>query len=172
MAFGPNNAVQRYENEHNSARNTMMDAWRESLQRTQHQMQAPIQTAASQEEARAELEQRIRNGEIPCPACAARTFQDDSDDAGVSFQAPTHIPQAIAGVLVMAHEYEHVASEDAYAREHGMEARSTVHLDTCTCPLCGRAIVTGGATVTNYHPYSHNERIQQQDPFAVLDMLI
>ena len=153
MAFGPNNALNRAENENQTARNTMMDLWRESLQTAQRSTQTAVRTANSQQEARTELEQRIRNGQEPCPACNARTFADRSGDGGVSFQAPRHISQAIAGVMVMAHEGEHVGANRTEADEN-VEAHSTVSLAYSNCQTCGRRYVSGGLTKTNFCPVS------------------
>lgn len=159
MAFGPNNSVHRAENDNQTTRNTMMDLWRESLQTARQNTQTAVRAANSEQEARAELEQRIRNGQEPCPACSARAFADQSDDGGVSFQAPRHIPQAIAGVMVMAHEGEHVGAQNADTDE-GVEAHSTVALNHATCDTCGRRYVAGGQTRTEFRPHSLNERVR------------
>jgi len=168
MAIGANNTVHSADNTNQTSRNDMLEMWRESIQTVRQNSETTVRTAASEQEARAELEQRIRNGQEPCPACEARAFVDDSDDTGVSFQAARHIPQAIAGVVVMAHEGEHVSANRSETEE-GIEAYSRVTLEYAICATCGRRYVAGGATRTNFRPESLNDRAQY---FMNVDMLI
>jgi hypothetical protein len=85
----------------------------------------------------------------PCQTCAHRKYVDQSNDAGVSFKAPAHIPAAAAGAVVSAHEHEHVSRNQAAAQAEGREVVSqTVQIHTARCPECGRIYVAGGTTTT------------------------
>ena len=91
-----------------------------------------------------------------CETCANRKYQDGSDETDVSFQTPTHIPNAIAASVIFAHEQEHVAN--AYEKEqqtsvnhshtHAHVDQAAVHLKTDICPECGRVYFSGGVTNT------------------------
>lgn len=99
-----------------------------------------------------------RTGVIDCGTCASRTYQDGSDDASVSFQAPTHLTPGQAETAVMSHEMEHVVNEQAYAREDGREVvGQSVQIFREICPECGVSYVSGGvtktATVGKSNPY-------------------
>ena len=91
-----------------------------------------------------------------CQTCATRKYQDGSDETDVSFQTPTHIPNAIAASVILNHEHEHVAN--AYEKEHQTSVnhahthahvdQASVHLKTDICPECGRVYFSGGVTNT------------------------
>lgn len=86
---------------------------------------------------------------IECQTCKNRTYQDGSNDPGVSFKTPGHIDPVSAGVVVRAHEQEHVSNEQAKARAEGRRVVSqSVSITTATCPECGRVYVSGGVTRT------------------------
>jgi hypothetical protein len=88
-------------------------------------------------------------GIIECSTCASRTYQDKSDDSGVSFQTPTHLDPDQAASAVMAHEQEHVTREQADAEQKGREVISqSVQIQSAICPECGRSYVSGGTTKT------------------------
>lgn len=88
-------------------------------------------------------------GAVECTTCATRTYQDGSDDPGVSFKAPTHLSPAQAATAVMSHEQEHVVNERAAAEEKGHEVISqSVQIFTAVCPECGKSYVSGGVTKT------------------------
>lgn len=90
-----------------------------------------------------------RTGVIQCSTCASRTYQDGSDDASVSFQAPTHLTPGQAETAVISHEMEHVVNEQAYAREDGREViGQSVQIFREICPECGVSYVSGGVTKT------------------------
>jgi len=90
-----------------------------------------------------------RMGIIECSTCANRTYQDGSNDPGVSFKAPTHISPASSGSAVRSHEQEHVVREQANARENGGEVISqSVSIHISICPECGRSYTSGGLTRT------------------------
>jgi hypothetical protein len=88
----------------------------------------------------------------PCVTCSERTYQDGSNDTGVSFQTPTNVAPEAAASLVRAHEQEHVSREDAKARENGLNAMSTVRIHTDICHECKRVYVSGGTTTTQLTP--------------------
>ena len=88
-----------------------------------------------------------------CQTCKNRMYQDGSNDPGVSFKSPAHIDPANAASVVMAHEQEHVAHEQAKARaEGGKVLYQSVVLHTGICPECGRTYVAGGTTHTVSRP--------------------
>lgn len=90
-----------------------------------------------------------RLGAIECQTCKNRTYQDGSNDPGVSFKAPGHIDPASSGAVVMGHEQEHVANEQAKASmEDRRVVSQSVRLFTAVCPECGRVYVSGGETRT------------------------
>ena len=89
-------------------------------------------------------------GKIECQTCKERTYQDGSNDPGVSFKAPGHIAPESSGAVVMAHEQEHVSNEQANARTEGRRVVSqSVRVFTSVCPECGRSYVSGGETRTS-----------------------
>jgi hypothetical protein len=84
-----------------------------------------------------------------CETCKNRKYQDVSNDPSVSFQSATHISPEQAAGQVLAHEYEHVSSEQAKADREGRRVISqSVSLQTSFCPECGRMYVSGGTTRT------------------------
>ena len=88
-------------------------------------------------------------GLIECATCASRTYQDVSDDPGVSFKSPGHISPEASASVVMAHEQEHVTNERASAQaEGGQVVAQSVSLVNGICPECGRVYVAGGTTRT------------------------
>ena len=97
----------------------------------------------------AEIQQMKRSGKIECQTCKTRTYQDGSNDPGVSFKAPGHISPESSASVVMAHEQEHVGNEQANAKKEGSRVVSqSVRLFTAVCPECGRVYVSGGETRT------------------------
>lgn len=101
-----------------------------------------------------------RMGIIECATCASRTYQDGSDDPGVSFKAPTNLSPAQAATAVISHEMEHVTNEQAHAEQEGREVlNQSVQIFHDVCPECGVGYVSGGVTKTttaakNENPYS------------------
>ena len=88
-------------------------------------------------------------GKAECETCKNRKYVDESGDATVSFQTPTHISPESAPSLVAAHEGEHVSNERAYAANEGRRIISqSVSIETSVCPECGRIYVSGGETRT------------------------
>lgn len=84
-----------------------------------------------------------------CQTCKNRRYQDRSNDATVSFQAPTRLAPGAAEGAVRAHEQEHVSNEQARAAEEGRRVVSqTVSIQYAICPECGRSYVAGGTTTT------------------------
>ena len=90
-----------------------------------------------------------RLGLKECQTCNERRYQDESNDPGVSFKAPTHIAPENAGAAVAAHEQEHVRNQQAKAaREEKQVVSQSVQIFTATCPECGKVYVSGGETRT------------------------
>ncbi len=84
-----------------------------------------------------------------CQTCKHRTYQDGSNDAGVSFKTPTHIAPGASAAMVSSHEQEHVMRERANAKASGGEVlMQTVILHGAVCPECGRPYIAGGTTRT------------------------
>jgi hypothetical protein len=84
-----------------------------------------------------------------CQTCKNRRYVDQSSDASVSYQTPTHIsPEQSAG-KVMAHEREHTSNDKARAdRDDRRVVSQTVSLSTSICPECGKVYVSGGTART------------------------
>ena len=82
-----------------------------------------------------------------CKTCASRTYQDGSNDIGVSFKTPTKIDPSSAPSMVASHEQEHVANNQRSAEKSGGEVIfQHVTLTTNICPECKRVYVSGGVT--------------------------
>jgi len=74
-------------------------------------------------------------GFMECQACAERRYVDGSDDPSVSFKTPTQIDPEQSASMVMSHEMEHVANEQANADRDGREVVSqSVRLHSSICP--------------------------------------
>jgi len=96
-----------------------------------------------------EAQRLKRTGKVECQTCKERTYQDGSNDPGVSFKAPGHIDAGSSGAVVMAHEQEHVGNEQANAQREGRRVVSqSVRLFSAVCPECGKVYVSGGETRT------------------------
>lgn len=116
-----------------------------------------------------------RMGIVECVTCATRTYQDQSDDAGVSFQAPTHLNPSQAASAVVAHEMEHVSHEQVDAKEEGKEViGQSVQIFQSVCPECGKSYVSGGVTKTTTanknNPYK--EAINNKVAGNLVDMML
>lgn len=84
-----------------------------------------------------------------CQTCKNRTYQDGSNDPGVSFKTPTRLTPEKAAYAVRAHESEHVARAWAQAQREDKEIVSqSVTYRTGVCPECGRTYIAGGNTQT------------------------
>lgn len=82
-----------------------------------------------------------------CSTCAARSYKDGSDDAGVSFQTAKSVPASTAGVAVASHEGEHVTRDTAKAREEGrIVTQAKVTFQYACCPECHKMYIAGGTT--------------------------
>lgn len=74
-------------------------------------------------------------GFLDCQTCAERRYVDGSDDPSVSFKTPTQIDPEQSAAMVMSHELEHVANEQANAEQEGREVVSqSVKLHSAICP--------------------------------------
>jgi len=112
-----------------------------------------------------EERQLKRLGLEPCTTCANRTYQDGSNDPGVSFKAPGHIAPEASASVVSAHEQEHVSNERAKAGAENRDVVSqSVQLFTSVCPECGRVYVSGGVTRTT--TVSRPEKPKELDMIA------
>lgn len=84
-----------------------------------------------------------------CQTCKNRTYQDGSNDLGVSFKTPTRLTPEKAAYAVRAHESEHVARAWAQAQREDKEIVSqSVTYRTGVCPECGKTYIAGGNTQT------------------------
>lgn len=82
-----------------------------------------------------------------CKTCSSRTYQDGSNDIGVSFKSPTRIDPSSAPSMIASHEQEHVANNKRAAEKSGGEVIfQNVTLSTNICPECKRVYVSGGVT--------------------------
>lgn len=84
-----------------------------------------------------------------CQTCKNRTYQDGSNDLGVSFKTPTRLTPEKVAYAVRAHESEHVARAWAQAQREDKEIVSqSVTYRTGVCPECGKTYIAGGTTQT------------------------
>ena len=88
-------------------------------------------------------------GAGPCKTCESRRYVDQSNDPSVSFQTPTSISPGQSASMVMSHEQEHVANEQARAEREGSRiVNQSVTLTSAICPECKRMYISGGTTRT------------------------
>ncbi len=79
-----------------------------------------------------------------CEACSVRTYQDDSDDAGISFQALTRLSSSTAALFIVFHEGKHAIRETNRAQKNGdIVTNKTVTLQMGVCPECHKMYVKG-----------------------------
>lgn len=84
-----------------------------------------------------------------CRTCAERTYQDGSDDPGVSFKTATQLTPEEAATAVRGHEMEHVVrNRSKAAREDREIVSQSVTIRTAICPECGKVYASGGTTRT------------------------
>lgn len=96
---------------------------------------------------KADSTEKLNNSK--CQTCQSRTYQDVSDDPGVSFQTPTNVSPEASASAVSGHEGEHVSRERSKASNEGREVVSqTVTMSGGICQECGKAYVAGGETRT------------------------
>ena len=99
-----------------------------------------------------------------CRTCESRRYQDQSDDASVSFQSPTHIRPEQSAAAVASHEAEHVANEQLRAEREGREiVYQSVTLSTDICPECKKVYVSGGVTRTSTVASSDSGEAENRD---------
>ena len=105
---------------------------------------------------------------LECETCASRRYVDQSDDSSVSFQTPTYISPEQSAALVMSHEREHVANEQARADQEGnIVISQTIALHVSTCPECNRMYVSGGTTRTVTASDSDDNQPAASSPFGI-----
>lgn len=105
-----------------------------------------------------------------CKTCAQRKYQDQSNDASVSFKTPTHLSPSQSMSAVAAHENEHVVNNRAKAEQEGMSAHSTVTFSFAVCPECGRMYVSGGKTTTVYTPKPESGSMNEEGQGSMINM--
>ena len=116
-----------------------------------------------------------RMGIVECAICASRTYQDQSNDPGVSFKTPTQLNPAQAATAVISHEMEHVANEQADAKQEGKEVvAQSVQIFHSICPECGKSYVSGGVTKTTTASKSnpYKDTITNKAAGNLVDMLL
>ncbi|PKM75987.1 MAG: hypothetical protein CVU90_14885 [Firmicutes bacterium HGW-Firmicutes-15] len=112
-----------------------------------------------------------QTGQKECETCKERTYQDGSNDPGVSFKAPTHISPENAGAAVAAHEGEHVQRERAKAGTENKEViAQSVRVYTSVCPECGKSYVAGGETVTTTRTTTATTKAKPYEPGQNIDL--
>ncbi len=105
-----------------------------------------------------------------CETCKNRTYQDGSNDPGVSFKTPTHVAPEQAASAVAGHEREHVVREQGKAERSGREVVSqSVQLHSSVCPECGRAYISGGTTRTVTREKQQDAAPAPGEPGQILD---
>ena len=98
-----------------------------------------------------------------CETCHSRTYQDVSDDPGVSFQAPTRLTPGQAATAVPSHEREHYTREAAKAQREGRDViHNSIRIFTDVCPECGIKYISGGETRTVTRDSGEDEGPHQQ----------
>lgn len=108
-----------------------------------------LELSATNEWSDPEVRRLKETGQIECQTCKERTYQDGSNDPGVSFKSPGHISPENSASVVRAHEQEHVVNEQASARNEDRKVVSqNVRIFTSVCPECGKTYVSGGETQT------------------------
>ncbi len=104
-----------------------------------------------------------------CETCEQRTYQDESNDPGVSFKTPTRLSPERAAYAVAGHEQEHVLNAQADARVEEKEiVYQSVRIYTDTCPECGRVYVSGGETRT----MMKEKPKQKEEAGRILDIFV
>ncbi len=84
-----------------------------------------------------------------CQTCANRSYQDGSNDAGVSFKTPTKLTPQQASSAVVSHEKEHYGREAARAESENKDVLvNSIRIHSSICPECGKSYVSGGETTT------------------------
>jgi predicted RNA-binding Zn-ribbon protein involved in translation (DUF1610 family) len=141
-------AINPVANDDDQSKQTMLDLWKKSIERSAQKRETVTQSSAAS--GQQDIRRKIQSGQMECPTCKNRQYVDQSDDGGVSFQAPRSMNAATAGSAVMNHEWEHVAAEDAKSRGSGdlRLTNQTVSLQYAKCPDCGKTYVAGGLTKT------------------------
>jgi hypothetical protein len=100
-----------------------------------------------------------------CSTCDSRTYQDVSNDGGVSFQSPTHISPGQSFSAVMSHEREHQSRESMKAQNNGSDViMNIVRVFMGTCEECGTVYTAGGETKTVTASRSDSEHNQSEKP--------
>lgn len=100
-----------------------------------------------------------------CETCKNRTYQDGSDDPGVSFKTPTKVAPEQAASAVRGHEMEHVGREQRKAQQEDREVVSQfVTYRNAICSECGKTYIAGGTTTTTTRGKSAYAQPQEESP--------
>ncbi len=91
---------------------------------------------------------RMKEESAPCSTCAERSYQDGSDDLGVSFKSATSVSPAAAASAVIGHEREHESRAYDEGERTGADVQSSIRIHTSICPECKKVYVAGGVTET------------------------
>ncbi len=84
-----------------------------------------------------------------CQTCKSRKYMDVSNEANVSFKAPTHIAPEASFAAVSAHEQQHVSNAVSTGSQPGNQlVSSSVSFQMGICPECGKPYIAGGTTRT------------------------
>jgi hypothetical protein len=125
----------------------------------------------------AAIDSMKNTGKIKCATCAARKYQDGSDEM-VSFKSAAHISPEASAAKVSAHEHEHVSNAFKKAfKNDGRVLQATVSLKTAVCPECGRTYVAGGLTRTRIqynlnNPYEEARKLIDHSAVAGMNFNI
>lgn len=123
---------------------------------------SPVNGVGEAELSPAAEKAKKRSGAIKCETCAERKYQDESDEANVSFKNASHVDPAAAGSAVRAHEGMHVSNAYKKAAEgNGKVLQASVSIHTAVCPECGRTYVSGGTTHTKIAYGNEDNKYQQ-----------
>lgn len=104
-----------------------------------------------------------------CQTCKNRTYQDGSDDAGVSFKAPGHIAPENSASTVLSHEQEHIniAQGEAQRDENKEVVQQSIRMFTSVCPECGKTYVSGGeANTTTVTRAKSKNNLEESNPLG------
>lgn len=152
--YSPGRTYQSRENPDNKPASEPSSLMRISAEGQSPRGMIPAASAVSQGEAGKSNPGGSQNGRrsfdsYDCETCKNRTYQDGSDDPGVSFKTPTKLSPDKAASAVRAHENEHVNREQASAvREDRKVVSQSVTYHSAICPECGTSYVSGGTTRT------------------------
>lgn len=92
------------------------------------------------------------------------TYQDGSDDSGISFQAPQPLTNLQAPLAVRQHELSHVSRETRDAILNGQRVMASVTVHQRIDPATGEVVVDGGNARTVIFPNIEDMMPQRTAP--------